>query len=1266
MDLRRKDFDDILAQAKIWKTTPGAELEIAMQRLDITGWQDIIHGLRSLGMRESPQLLKLNICLQNNIRFTLEGAGVIQAYCEDNRISDKPFTVMVKEAIAEAKPADITLYDIKSKIKREIPLATDDARVKEALSRWESQIKYFRMIQRFEFVAPNGLGLRFDISVIRSGGSNTTRTFQEARVSSQPSVYEAEVELTAGRDSLTPEAATALMIRGTVWMLQGIQRSYVLVSMPAARYVTDSLSQIFKTGRGFRYPGPQPATLERQNMETLQEPGVASLLKTGYNVTDKADGLRCLLFVAENGRIFLVDGGGRVYATGKEAAKELAGLVLDGEWVRKGKGRMGQSVSYFYAFDILAMRGDTKVAALPFLVPGNLKVDTRHAAMSGAVSGLATARQIIKVPVAQELQIGIKTFRVAENIFRDAAAIVLDDAKSAPYVTDGLIFTPNADPLPIGRGTWAAQLKWKPASHNTIDFLVIIDKERGADGTPTEVDLIATKVREDSGTVVQHKTLRLFVGSKRDAAFADPRKTVTSGEPLPASLDDGEYRAVEFRPSEPRDPMAAICYVAIGEGGNDPAGAAPAATRLDIPSDIMCTSGDVIQSNMIVEMAYYPERAPGWRWVPMRIRHDKTERLQRSLSGTMNADWVANSIWSSLHNPVTEEMIKTGVIQECIVPTPGKAVYYNRKAPRRDLMKTQCLRNFHNDYVKRDLLLKKTLQTGGTLCDLAMGKAGDLHKWIALGASYVFGCDYAANGINDPQDGAYARLLTKMIEMGGRDHVAPMVFVQADAAVPLKSPDAGITAEDKILIRQEFDTGRASQGFDVVSCMFALHYMFRDEVTLHGFLTNLADTVKVGGYFVGCGFDGDAVAAMLTGQESMTGRDGDTDIWTVTKRYGSAVLAANETGLGLAVDVDFISIGETHTEYLVSWEYLKTKAAEIGLELLSSEDQKALGLSASSQMFRETLESAGKRYDMSEALKRYSFLNRWYIFKRVEDKRPVPLTYEARIPKPPILTQTMLSSEKPALIEEAPKLVVSELAVEKEADMPTAEPYLIDPTLEDSRLDPENKDWPRYLSLGMLVPEGLTDQVAPNPSSIGGGQTVPIKRAVFYPSVEAGIAAAKYQIATDKPELGPQIFGLEGTLHQKFESERQRLAGNDAAMKKTVDDQVAQTRVLSGKAKIKGFKAAWDQEAWDTGKEVVYKKYLRERFRLDERFKDLASRVVKLTKENPVTAQDGTVYREPILVNGTDPSELGVGVRGGVLVGGQNKVGKWIAELIEP
>ena len=1269
MDLRRNDFDGLRALATVWKTTPGAELETAVKSLDITGWQDIIQGLRALGMREAPQIVKLNITLQNDIRFTLEGAGVIQAYCEDNRLNDKPFVAMVKESVPGATPVDIDYYGIRAKLKRETPLGADDSRVKDALTRWPSLIKYYRMIQRFEFVAPGGLGIRFDISVIRSGGSKTSRTFQEARVTAAPSTYEAEVELTATRDSMTADAAAALVIRGTSWMLQGLQRSFVLVSSRGSRSIIDSLQGIFSgsrnsnRGRPFKYPGPQPATLERQNIDQVAEPGIANLRTVSYNVTDKADGLRCILYVADNGRIFLIDSIGRVYGTDKEE-KSQAGLVLDGEWIRRD--RKGAVVSHYYAFDVMAINGKTDIAAAPFMIPGSMKTEvTRHSAMAAAITVLSGARSIIRVPAQHALQVGMKSFRTAENIFRDAAAVCLDDAKSAPYNTDGLIFTPNAAGLPLGNGTWAAQLKWKPASHNTIDFLVVIETERGADGSPliNGPDQITTKAREDTGSTVRLKTLRLFVGSRKDAAFADPRMTVLSGEPLPSSLEDGDYRAVEFRPSEPRDPMAAICYVAIGEGGDDPAGAAPAATRLDTETEIRCESGDAIQSNMIVEMSYHPERAPGWRWVPMRIRHDKTEKLRsRGVGGTMNADWVANSIWSSLHNPVTEDMVKTGEIVEiCASSTavgPSTGRYYNRKAPRRDLMRTQCMRNFHNDYVKRDILLRRTIRAGDRLCDLAMGKAGDLHKWVSAGVGYVFGCDYSAANINDPQDGAYARLLSKMIEMGGRDKVAPMVFVQSDAAVPLKSDAAGITMEDKELIRREIT---ADASFDVVSCMFALHYMFRDEATLHGFMTNLADLVKVGGYFVGCGFDGDAVASLLAAQESVTGSDGGTDVWTITKRYGSAALSPSAASLGMAIDVDFISIGETHTEYLVSWEYLKEKAAEVGLELLTAEDLASLGLGASTQMFKDALESAGKRYDMSDALKRYSFLNRWYIFRRVADRRPEPLsvtavrppqlTEVAQVPSTPS-TQVLGASMAPSVVPvmapnvsvptNVPQLVVSEVVgpvpITEVAQPQEGAPFLISASAApDQRLGPELADWSRYMSLGTLVP--LEDKF----SSVG----------VTFPSVEAAIAAAKFQVATDKPELGATIFSTGSALSQKFEVLRGGLVGNAEALAKSVDDQVAQTRILSGAAKMKGLGAKWSPADWDKRKEEVYRVYLQQRYEVDARFRD----IIKAIKET-----GGQI----MLVNGKDYNELGVGVRAdGTLAGGDNKVGKIMMSLTD-
>jgi hypothetical protein len=360
--------------------------------------------------------------------------------------------------------------------------------------------------------------------------------------------------------------------------------------------------------------------------------------------------------------------------------------------------------------------------------------------------------------------------------------------------------------------------------------------------------------------------------------------------------------------------------------------------------------------------------------------------------------------------------------------------------------------------------------------------------------------------------------------------------------------------------------------------------MFRDQATLHGFLTNLADLVKVGGYFVGCGFDGDSVARLLAKEDSVSGRDGGTDIWTITKRYGTNRLSPTKDGLGLAIDVDFISIGDTYTEYLVSWPYLVEQLASIGLEVLTPEDQAALGLTASTQMFADAFETSkvagSRRYDMPEVLRRYSFLNRWYIFRRVADRRPVPLAYEVSGPKAPLplsaVQQSLLvakpvggplsaipegkeesaqpnSNGSPPLLEVVQE-AVPEAVPEAVTEALEVKPLFIDSAIRtpDDRLGPALSDWPRYMSLGTLVPGGIQDHFTPGGSA-------------RFPSVEAAIAAAKYQVATDKPALGPQLFAVDGALHQKFETARAKPGAN---MEETVDNQIKQTRLASAKAKM--------------------------------------------------------------------------------------------------
>jgi hypothetical protein len=118
----------------------------------------------------------------------------------------------------------------------------------------------------------------------------------------------------------------------------------------------------------------------------------------------------------------------------------------------------------------------------------------------------------------------------------------------------------------------------------------------------------------------------------------------------------------------------------------------------------------------------------------------------------------------------------------------------------------------------------------------------------------------------------------------------------------------------------------------------------------------------------------------------------------------------------MAVDVNFISIGETHTEYLISWPYAMMKFQEVGLELLMPEELTAMGLPASTQMFEETwnmANAAGKNYGMTPAVREFSFTNRWFILRRRSARRPEPFVAPPSVGRTAELTRPSVTMSLP-------------------------------------------------------------------------------------------------------------------------------------------------------------------------------------------------------------------------------------------------------------
>jgi len=698
---------------------------------------------------------------------------------------------------------------------------------------------------------------------------------------------------------------------------------------------------------------------------------------------------------------------------------------------------------------------------------------------------------------------------------------------------------------------------------------------------------------------------------------------------------------------------------------------------------------------------YKPEAPAGWRWVPLRVRWDKTEDFTRGIvGGTLNSDKVANDVWLSIHDPVTEYMIRRGAITEEVVeggvaPLTTNLAYYQRKAPQRDLNKIRGLAEFHNRYIKDELLLSRVLTAGASVIDMSVGQAGDIHKWMNARVGWVLGCDIAQTGLTDNKNGAYRRYLQYLMRSKNGAGVPRMLFVQADSAVRYADGSAGQTPLDRSMLRTlwgESDPtappyvqemrGMAAAGFDVASLMFTLHYFFKDRSTLDGFLRNLAETVKVGGFFVGCCFDGDKVVSLL--QDLPTdgvkrGNEGASDIWSITKKYEAemTVLPATDESLGKSIDVSFISIGETYREYLVSFQYFVKRMGEIGMELLNSAELAAMNMVASTNLFsvsHEMAAASGRNYAMSAVIRTFSFLNRWFIFRRRSTASALslpPAPVVGVVPEVPVADipaegavvaneEHYVSPDVIAAFEQrlaaAPRATQAPAEpVESEAENTNAETNTeaeeTNTEAEETNEEEEEKEPELTLATGPAYPfyykSAAKDDLKIKEK--GWRRTIstfapfmfkdPKNSSVIYPNLEAVIGSIKYELGSNKPELGAQLFSTTGNIYQKYLEEKRALGADPSAEALAVltDELGVRMRDVQKPATMKKTGATFTPEMYDAGVEERLFAYLKQRYEEDAPFRKIMDAVktekarlvaYTATADNEMTgsiAKDGTV-----------------------------------------
>jgi len=813
------------------------------------------------------------------------------------------------------------------------------------------------------------------------------------------------------------------------------------------KHVKINMMNKYELTKSFVFIGPGSITLQREHILPKKEGSTTVSVLTNYTVTDKADGERKLLYINTDGKIYLIDNRFNVQFTGMKTDEvTIYNTILDGELVKYDKS--GHPLNLYAAFDIYYVNGksfreknfypdsedelpnnyrlmvlnqvvsvikpSSIVGEMPIKKWKELKDKKNNPIWMHVKSGEIT-RTRPKIEYSCRLVITCKRFEVVsetKNVFECCSNIMKNVTDGLfPYHTDGLIFTPTNTGVggegsgltgPLSSATWEHSFKWKPAEQNTIDFLVTVKTDKTGKEEITHVykDGINTV---SANSIEQYKTLELMCGyNEKTDGYMNPYQDILDNN-IPTHRDVGErkpdYQAALFRPTDPYDANAYITKVKLHDDGTS--------------QYMVSEEGDSFESFNIVEFRYDITRPNDSRWVPLRLRTDKTQQLKNGDKQFGNAFRVANSNWKSIHYPVTEEMITTG---EGIPDIVEEGVYYKGNQENN----TQGLRDFHNLYVKK-LLILGVSNRGDTLIDYAVGMAGDLPKWVSAKLGFVFGLDVIPSNIHNNKRGACARFLNVK-----RDNpsIPDCLFTVGNSSLNIRSLKAfpgDSNSKDKMVVNAIFGKGpkdhtvigkgtvkqygKGEPGFQISSCQFALHYFFENKITLHGFLRNLAECTKDQGYFIGTCYDGKTIFNSLSRKKdgesinfTVEDRSGSTvRICEIIKRYNDTGFPIDDTSLGYKIDVYQESINQYVSEFLVSFDFFVEMMDNYGFKLITRDEARQLGLPNPTGLFSELYDAMKGEIKMNPRMKsqykdapsmtaaerNLSFMNRYFVFRKV-------------------------------------------------------------------------------------------------------------------------------------------------------------------------------------------------------------------------------------------------------------------------------------------
>jgi hypothetical protein len=1048
------------------KNVPEFEIRFGTKKIkniNKVDFYNIIKSLLNYNFKLNNENYFLKIINNTSIRTQITGLPNIQSYCKLDNLSgivdEHNLSFIEKEYFKNGEtqlmPLDFDDYNFRVSYQVEKGYSRNNPLIEEMYSQWNSTKKIFRYIKRYEYTHPTYPFL-IHCSIVKTSKTNNGRfieqfNIKDAEVFSSLENFEVEIELNntiinANKSMYNKEYLHTNLRNVIKYILIGIQETNYPIGLSEKNSVYTEYLMLIKGAEFKQYAthnpnmkvnikdfiGPSSNTLQMINIlpesEINETNNSIPNIRQNYTVTDKADGTRKLLYISSNGKLYFIATTMSLQFTGCiSTKKELYNSIIDGEHILHDK--KGTYVNTFACFDVYYF-GGKDVTGLAFInldqkeqpeqkeqkeqkddgedtpkrEKETIKKDYRLVLLKSIIASLEL--KTFSGSKTLPLKITVKKF-YGPHIFNGCATI-LNNINSGlyEYNTDGLIFTPANTGVnskttnvkaPNYKTTWNESFKWKPPRYNSIDFLVRFKKNEFGEKYIGSLNNEGINL-EDYNQVNNYYTLILNVGfDEKKHGYINPYNNILNNE-IKRDLKESyanSYKPCRFYPTSPSDINAGLCNI-LG--------------KYDHSNNfkIYTLEGEEIEDDTIVEFAYNIDKPELWRWEPLRVRFDKTSELRSGVKNFGNAYHTANANWQSIHNPISEEILTSG---NGVSINNDDDVYYNKISKTSE---TQALRDFHNLYVK-NMLITNVSKSGYTLIDYAVGKGGDLPKWISANLNFVLGLDISKDNIENRLDGVCARYLN----YAQRFNVIPKaLFLHANSAKNIKSGSAFYDDKTKQIMKALYGEGTkneillgkgvynnygiAKNGFNISSIQFALHYMFESEAILHEFINNLKHSTLLEGYFIGTCYDGQKIFNMLNStnpDDSLSIFKNSKKIWQITKKYDLQEFKDDESSLGYAIDIYQETINKTFREYLVNFKYFIYIMEKNGFVLLTETEYKQLNMPNSYGSFEQLynfmttelkknnqlLKKIGMANALSDEEKQISFLNNYFIFKKIRN-----------------------------------------------------------------------------------------------------------------------------------------------------------------------------------------------------------------------------------------------------------------------------------------